>query len=155
MGILTRTTDLQIGADLILNNIGIWQEQIGKSAKTPDYGQVNAVGIVERKRQHVQTHKMETKPALASPAQIEWSRSRPPWLFDDLLYLEAMDASVKTITESPNAGVRTVFDDTTYRWNHARPNGELAAPGTCSNPNGRKANAIGHFAHGMDGAASS
>ncbi|MGN5734279.1 transposase [Arthrobacter psychrochitiniphilus] len=97
--------------------------------KTRGYRPVSAACAAERRRRRPQARKIEMDPALAARVKADLARSRAPRQIAGRLRLEATDASVETITKSPDAEGRTVSHGAIYRWIYALPKGELAKSG--------------------------
>ncbi len=129
VGILAGKTDRQIGADLGRDHTIIWRERRRNSTKTRGYRPVSADCAAGRRRRRPQTRKLETDPVLAARVKADLARSRTPRQIAGRLRLEATDASVETMTKSPDAEGRTVSHEAIYRWIYALPKGELAKSG--------------------------
>lgn len=129
VGIQAGRTDRQIGVDLDRDHTIIWRERWRNSTKTRGYRPVSADCAAERRRSRPQARKMETDPILAARVRADLARSRTPRQIAGRLRLEATDASVETMTKSPDAEGRTVSHEAIYRWIYALPKGELAKSG--------------------------
>ncbi|PXA64482.1 IS30 family transposase [Arthrobacter psychrochitiniphilus] len=129
VGILAGKPDRQIGADLGRDHTIIWRERHRNSTKTRGYRPVSADCAAERRRKRPQARKIDTDVVLAARVKADLARSRTPRQIAGRLRLEATDASVETMTKSPDAEGRTVSHEAIYRWIYALPKGELAKPG--------------------------
>lgn len=129
VGILAGKSDREIGADLGRDHTVIWRERRRNSTKTRGYRPVSADCAAERRRCRPQARKIETDPVLAARVRADLARSRTPRQIAGRLRLEATDASVETMTKSPDAEGRTVSHEAIYRWIYALPKGELAKSG--------------------------
>lgn len=129
VGIQAGKSDRQIGADLGRDHTIIWRERRRNSTKTRGYRPVSADCAADRRRSRPQARKIETDPVLATRVRADLARSRTPRQIAGRLRLEATDASVETMTKSPDAQGRTVSHEAIYRWIYALPKGELAKSG--------------------------
>lgn len=114
VGILAGKKGRQIGADLGRDHTMIWSERGRNSAKTCGYRPVSADCAAERRRRRPQARKIETDPVLAARVKADLARSRTPRQIAGRLRLEAIDASVETMTKSPDAEGRTVSHGAIY-----------------------------------------
>ena len=129
VGILAGRSDRQIGADLGRDHTIIWRERRRNSTKTLGYRPVSADCAADRRRSRPQARKIEMDPVLAARVKADLARSRKQRQIAGRLRLEATDASVETMTKSPDAEGRTVSHEAIYRWIYALPKGELAKSG--------------------------
>lgn len=102
VGILAGRSDCRIGADLGRDHTIIWRERGRNSTKTRGYRPVSADCAAERRRSRPQARKIEKDPVQAARVKADLARSRSTWQISGRLHLEATDASVETMTKSPN-----------------------------------------------------
>lgn len=106
----------------------MWRERARNSLAPGEYKPVSADCRAERRRRRPQHRLIDADEVLAERVRADLKRSRTPRQIGRLL-LEATDASVDTMDESPNAAGRTVSHEAIYRWIYALSKGELAQHG--------------------------
>ena len=94
-----------------------------------NYRVVAADKAAAQRRSRPQARVIDADPVLGARVRADLQRSRTPRQIAGRLRLEASDASVERMDDSPPAAGKTVSHEAIYRWIYALPTGELAAQG--------------------------
>ena len=129
VGVVQGLSDRQIGALLERDRTIVWRERRRNSLKSGVYKPVSADFKAAAARHRPQTRAVDADPVLRARVLADLRRSRTPRQIAGRLRLEATDATVETMTHSPDAGGRTVSHEAIYRWIYAHPKGELIKHG--------------------------
>lgn len=104
----------------------VWRERGRNSLASGEYKPVSADCRAERRRSRPQQRLIERDSVLAARVRADLKRSRTPRQIAGRLRLEATDASVDSMDQSPDAAGKTVSHEAICRWSYALPRGELA-----------------------------
>lgn len=129
VGIKQGLSDSEIGELIGRDRTVVWRERGRNSLASGEYKPVSADCRAERRRRRPQHRLIDVDEVLAARVRADLKRSRTPRQIAGRLRLEATDASVDTMDESPGAAGKTVSHEAIYRWIYALPKGELAKYG--------------------------
>lgn len=129
VGIKQGLSDAEIGALIDRDRTVVWRERRRNALKTRGYQSVNANEMAAKRRRRPQVRKLDADPVLAARVRADLKRSRTPRQIAGRLRLEATDATVEPVKDSPPAAGATVSHEALYRWIYALPKGELADAG--------------------------
>ncbi|WP_068213790.1 IS30 family transposase, partial [Rathayibacter tanaceti] len=129
VGIKQGLSDREIAELIDRDRTVVWRERSRNSLKTRGYQPVSAQTKARKRRARPQERLIDADSVLSARVRADLKRSRTPRQIAGRLRLEAADASVDTMTHSPDAAGRTVSHEAIYRWIYAHPKGELAREG--------------------------
>ena len=116
VGVSQGLSDRQIGALLERDRSVIWRERRRNSLKSGAYKPASAHLKAAGARHRPQTRAVDADPVLRARVLADLRCSRTPRQIAGRLRLEAADATVVTMTHSPDAQGRTVSHEAIYRW---------------------------------------
>lgn len=129
VGVTQGLSDRQIGVLLQRDHTIVWRERRRNALTSGAYKPVSADFKAAGARHRPQTRAVDADPVLRARVLADLRYSRTPRQIAGRLRLEATDATVVTMTHSPDAGGRTVSHEAIYRWIYAHPKGELKKQG--------------------------
>ena len=129
VGVKQGVTDQEVGELIGRDRSVVWRERRRNSLKSGVYKPVSADSRAQRRRFRPQARVIDVDPVLAWRVRADLRRSCTPRQIAGRLRLEAEDATVDTMTRSPDAEGRTVSHEAVYQWIYAHPKGELAKAG--------------------------
>ncbi|GAB3817014.1 hypothetical protein GCM10028820_17240 [Tessaracoccus terricola] len=125
-GIKQGLRDREIGELTDRDRSVIWRERRRNSWKTAGYKPAAADTKALRRGARPQTRSIDADPVFVAWVRADLRRPRTQRQIAGRLRIEARDASVETMVNSPDAQGRLVCHEAIYRWIYAHPKGALA-----------------------------